>query len=624
MQSSELKKALVLIVGAVFITTATLPARAAAFDDPKDKQSAASSPDLDAARQQAKQIDDEIIIITKKLPPKEEKPAEGPPSKDKLIMDEARERLEWLKTMQNQTHEAIKQAEQAKNPAEAQVLARDARSKAEAAEHMKQTITGPPPSAQPAASASSNSGSSGSGGFHFSSGALEQLKQSAATSQSAATARDPSAAAQRSQKAFGEGRAGAGGVTMYKAATIVTPLDKSKITGAAVENGRLVLLYDGKKILFPKFDPQFLAIAIRSVYGGESLVKGTLLAEEDNAVILRTGKQQYGDVTWKKEFLPDLPKHLQAGQELALDLGPGVGALDLPEPSYERITYYGPLKGNIMGQVVQESDMVFSTFWNGTDWRTGLPLDLAKVPGYTSAIELDLASTPHVPGERPSVDYLSDDTAVIAWSSNSKINAVVRYGTSPANLDKTAQANARGTVYRATLEKLSPKTTYYFRVESTPGSGGAASLSDAQSFTTAGGWWGGTVWFVWAPNEMSLELAPDGSQFRFVKSSMQVVTWSVRPQNVSDRSKAEAEFLTQHYDEFAQAFPVLQQLREAAKTVSVVRWLKANNVPLDQTWAKGFVLPKVTTLDKVLRYSVYISRDKSGKPEVENPETGNQ
>jgi len=109
MQSSEFKKALVLIVGAALITIATLPVRAAGFDDPKGKQAPASSPDLDAAKQQAKQIDDEIVIITKKLPPKEEKPAEGPPSKDKLIMDEARERLEWLKTMQNQTHEAIKQ-----------------------------------------------------------------------------------------------------------------------------------------------------------------------------------------------------------------------------------------------------------------------------------------------------------------------------------------------------------------------------------------------------------------------------------------------------------------------------------------------------------------------------------
>jgi hypothetical protein len=484
---------------------------------------------------------DEIIVITKKIP-KEEKPAAGPPSKEKLLMDEARERLELLKTMQSQTLQTIKQAEQARNPAEAQVLAKEAKQKAEFAEHFKQTITGPPPAA-PGASGAPNPGTSGTGSkLNFHSGAFQQLQESANVSQGAAKERDPNAARQRSNEAFGAGRAGAGGVTLYKPATVVTVLDKTKISNAAVENGRLVLVYDGKKILFPKLDPDFLAIAIRSVYGGEGLVKGTLLAEESNAVVLRTGKEQYGDVAWKKEFLPQLPKDLKLGQELALDLGPGVGALDLPEPSFERITYYGPLKGTSLGQVVQESDMVYSMFWYGTDWRTGLPLDLSKVPGYKSAIELDLENPPTPPAPRP---------------------------------EKPAK-----------------------------------------------NWWEETVWFVWAPNEMSLEMTPDRSEFRFTKSTMRVVVWSVRPENVSERTKAEGEYLTQHFDDFARAFPVLERLREAAKTLAVVRWLKLNNVPLDQTWARTYRLAKVTTPDKVRRYSVYISRDKSGKPKVESPEAG--
>lgn len=525
--------------GALF-SFAMMPAHGLGFDDPKPSQSPApASPDLDAAKSQAHQMGDEIIVITKKIP-KEEKPAPGPPSKEKLLMDEARERLELLKTMQSQTMQAIKQAEEAKNPAEAQVLARDAKQKAEFAEHFKQTITGPPPgAASPSSGPSTNPGMASK--VNFNSGAFEQLKESAKISQSAASDHDPGAAKQRSNEAFGAGRAGAGGVTLYKAATVVTVLDKSKISNAAVENSRLVLVYDQKKILFPKFDPEFLAIAIRSVYGGEGLVKGTLLANEDNAVVLRTGKEQYGDVAWKKEFLPQLPKELTLGQDLALDLGPGVGALDLPEPSFERITYYGPLKGNSLGQVVQESDMVYSMFWNGTDWKTGLPLDLSKIPGYKSAIELDLEN-PAPPSARPE---------------------------QPAK-----------------------------------------------------NWWEETVWFVWAPNEMLLEMTPDGSEFRFKKATMQVVVWSVRPENVSDRTKAQGEFLTQHFDDFGRAFPVLERLREAAKTLAVVRWLKLNNVPLDQTWAKTYTLAKVTTPDKVRRYSVYISRDKSGKPTVESPATG--
>lgn len=541
MQHQAVRNVLFSILLGAIVAFAFVPARAAA-DDPKPNQAGApASPDLDAAKGKAQQIGDEIIVITKKIP-KEEKPAPGPPAKEKLLMDEARERLELLKTMQSQTLQAIKQAEQAKNPAEAQVLAKDARQKAEFAEHFKQTITGPPPAA-PAASSGTNASPAGTRSkININSGALQQLQESARISQGAATERDPGAARQRSNEAFGAGRAGAGGVTLYKAATVTTALEKSKLSSAAVENDRLVLVYDGKKILFPKLDPEFLAIAIRSVYCGEGLVKGTLLAEEDNAVVLRTGKEQYGDVAWKKEFLPQLPRELKVGQELALDLGPGVGALDLPEPSFERITYYGPLKGSSLGQVVQESDMVYSMFWYGTDWKTGLPLDLSKVPGYKSAIELDLENPVTPPAPRP---------------------------------DKPAK-----------------------------------------------NWWEETVWFVWAPNEMLLELTPDKSEFRFTKSTMRVVVWSVRPENVSDRTKAEGEFLTKHFDDYGRAFPVLERLREAAKTLAVVRWLKLNDVPLDQTWAKTYKLIKVPTPEKVRRYSVYVSRDKSGKPRVEATEAG--
>jgi len=509
-------------------------------DDPKaDKSSDQSSPDpLNSAKKIAEQLNKQIIVIEEDIPhEKEQKPVEGPPSKGKLLTDEVQERLEWLKTMQNQAQEAIKQAEQAKDPVERQWRAKDAMLKAEAAEHMKQTITGPPPSAPAPATANIPGASSR---IQFNSGAFEQLKQSSRISQEAATQRDPDAAQHRSLEAFGQGRAGAGGVALYKPATVVMPFEATSISGAVVEDERLALIHNGQKIRFPQFDPQFLAIAIRSVYGGEGLVKGTLTANEDNAVVVRTGKDQYGEVVWKKEFLPQLSQELTPGQEIALDLGPGVGALDLPEPSYERITYYGPLKGNVLGQVVQESDMVFSMFWYGIDWKTGLPLDVDKHPGYKSAIDLDLENPPQ--------------------------------------------------------------------------------LSATQKGQPAKNWWDEIVWFVWTPNEVSLELAPGGSEFRFVKATMRVVVWSVRPDNVSAHTKAQGEFLTQHFDDFGRAFPVLERLREAAETVAVVRWLKLNKITIDQSWAKAYSTKAVDTPDKVRRYSVFITRDKSGKPLAESRE----
>lgn len=306
--------------------------------------------------------------------------------------------------------------------------------------------------------------------------------------------------------------------------------------GAQVENGRLVLAYDGRKLRFPALDLQYLALAMRSVYGGEGLVKGTLQANEHNAVVLSTGKDQYGEVVWKKEFLPDLPKTLTIGETMALDLAPGVGALSLPDPSYGRMTYYGPLKGNRLGQALQESDMVFSMFWYGIHWKTGLPLDPAKLPGYESAIDVELRQPPREEKRR--------------------------------------------------------------------------------EFEKAKNWWDETVWFVWTPDEMSLQLSADQSDFEFVKATMKVTVWGVREETVSARSREQGVYLTQNFDSLAGAFPMLAQMREAAKAVAVVRWLKQNNVPVSLAWAKSQPLTKAETPERYRRFSVTVERDDKGKPLV--------
>ena len=272
------------------------------------------------------------------------------------------------------------------------------------------------------------------------------------------------------------------------------------------------------------------------MYGGEGLVKGTLRANENNAVVLSTSKEQYGEVVWKKEFLPDLPKNLTVGENMALDLGPGVGALSLPDPSYGRITYYGPLKGTILGQVLQESDMVFSMFWYGVHWKTGLPLEPLKLQGYESAIDIDLRQPPH---------------------------------------------------QKQTTNSEKPKN-----------------------------WWEETVWFIWTPGEISLQLSSKRPEFEFVKAMMKVTVWGVREENVSAASRAQGEYLTENFDNFAKAFPVLAQLREAAKAVAVVRWLKQNNVAMSVEWAKSYPLATVDTLEKYRRFSVTIERDDNGKPLV--------
>ena len=527
-----------LVTAALFaLFLSTLPLRG---QDPQKQ----TNPQITEAKTKLEALDQDIIVITQKIPKKEktQETAPGPPSKDKVLVDEARERLEWLKVTRDQLQERITHAEKAKNPAEAMVYAKDALIKADSAETLKRSIVGPPPTTAPAATVATEGGNNSGSRIQFHSGTLQQLIECNEISQKAVETKSPDRAAERSKQAFGEGRAGAGGVALYKAARMLTPLDPAKITQAVIENGRLILVYDGRRLLFPEFDPEFLAVAVRSVYGGEGLVKGTLLSNEENAVVLRTGPERYGDVAWKKEFLPGLPKELTQGQELSLDLGPGVGVLSLPKPSYDRVTYYGPLKGNRMGQVVQQSDMVFSMFWYGVDWRTGRPMDPSKFPGFVTNIERQLALT-EMPKEEPA--------------------------------KKTEKAK---------------------------------------------NWWEETVWFVWTPGEIDLQLSADGKEFEFAKATMKVTVWSVREDNVGADYRAQGEFITAHYDDFAGAIPVLAQLKEAAKTVAAVRWLKQNHVPLDTGWATAHALTRVKTLEEIQRYTVYVPRDKSGRPEVESAE----
>ncbi len=501
--------------------------------------------------------EDDVFLVIEKV--KEEKKAEKqegappkPPAKDERLVEELEIRAMFLKAQREQAKQAQERAERTTNPAERQVLLKEAQLKSETVQSMTRTIVGPSPEApannQPAQG--SNPGSSSGtaaapGGSRLNLkqtwGALEQLKQSNVDSTEAAKSKNEAGAKSRATEAFKEGRAGAGGVALYKAATVLTSLDPAKMTSAQIEGERLVLVYDGRKLLFPKLDPQFLAVAMRSVYGGEGLVKGTLMANEPNAVVLSTGKEQYGDVVWKKEFLPGLPAALKTGEAMALDLGPGVGVLSLPDPSHDRVTYYGPLKGNVLGRVVQEADMVFSMYWYGVDWRTGKPLDPTKLDGYESSIETDLRQTGN-PDEK--------------------------------------------------MPRREPSKN----------------------------WWEDTVWFVWTPDEISLQLSSETNEFQFVKATMKCNVWGVREENVRPSSRLEGAHLTKHYDDYARAFPVLAELKEAAKAVAVVRWLKQNNVPLALGWARSYPLARVETPDKIRRYSVYVHRDRSGKPIIETPE----
>ena len=87
----------------------------------------------------------------------------------------------------------------------------------------------------------------------------------------------------------------------------------------------------------------------------------------------------------------------------------------------------------------------------------------------------------------PRIESVTENSAIVAWSTNVNASTVVKFGTDQNNLNQTAEAPWGGLTHRATLKNLQPGTTYYFDVESGQAQGsGTSTLSQVQSFTTKG------------------------------------------------------------------------------------------------------------------------------------------
>ena len=71
----------------------------------------------------------------------------------------------------------------------------------------------------------------------------------------------------------------------------------------------------------------------------------------------------------------------------------------------------------------------------------------------------------------PTVEYITSNTAIVAWSTNVSSGTVVNYGTDQQNLTHKAEAPWGALTHRVTLKNLQPNTTYYFKVSSPQGAG---------------------------------------------------------------------------------------------------------------------------------------------------------
>jgi hypothetical protein len=92
----------------------------------------------------------------------------------------------------------------------------------------------------------------------------------------------------------------------------------------------------------------------------------------------------------------------------------------------------------------------------------------------------------------PRIEQVTHDGATIAWTTNTGGSSVIRYGTNPEHLDRTAESpyadndrNPRYQTHRVELRNLRPDTTYYYRVVSGQGEGtGTEAHSRVEEFRT--------------------------------------------------------------------------------------------------------------------------------------------
>jgi hypothetical protein len=96
----------------------------------------------------------------------------------------------------------------------------------------------------------------------------------------------------------------------------------------------------------------------------------------------------------------------------------------------------------------------------------------------------------------PEIELAKEHFTVIRWTTNNPGGSpvhygIVRYGTDPKDLSKTAKNPIRlnpdhsSTVFRVRLDDLKPRTTYYYGVDSMESNGKSDGVtSPVQSFTT--------------------------------------------------------------------------------------------------------------------------------------------
>jgi hypothetical protein len=79
---------------------------------------------------------------------------------------------------------------------------------------------------------------------------------------------------------------------------------------------------------------------------------------------------------------------------------------------------------------------------------------------------------------------ITDNSAVITWTTNEASDSAVQYGTTSGSYPLSRNSTTLVTSHSVTLTGLNDDTTYFFRVRSTDASGNGPTVSNELSFTT--------------------------------------------------------------------------------------------------------------------------------------------
>lgn len=225
----------------------------------------------------------------------------------------------------------------------------------------------------------------------FSSGILFQMGLHHEQLTIAAQNADVATRLKNAAAAWGTGRAGGGGVSLHVPAKIEGGLDTGRITRAVIEDGRLVLVMnDGGRVRLPPVSQDVLAVALRTIYGPSALLPGKLVATDGEALVLETGAEKFGEVVWRRSYLPRPWRPVKVGEKTELAVPPAVGLMEIPEPSMQRITFYGDIKDTRLGSVISRADQLLLVFMSGINEKTGKFVPPLDIPGYMTLLEANV------------------------------------------------------------------------------------------------------------------------------------------------------------------------------------------------------------------------------------------